>query len=234
MKSNLSSTDPAGSTSRASRKDGYAQSTGWGRPGPVNGAGRTSRPRPFSHLLIVPPMQMHLTTEIAEAMERGKEHRDRGYTLRGLWCDIPTGRATLLASRPEDGLSRSFALPIGSIMAAQGVALPGPIEGTLGFQMVGCVPLRFTDPRYQSGTWLFGSSLNHLATFGADKRAGPGCRLAGYRSRHKHRYMSVPRWHCGGRVALPLTGTTERTRRRPSRARRGREDGPDFPGHPLA
>ena len=48
------------------------------------------------------------------------------YTLRGPWCDIPTGRAEPLASRPEDGLSRSFALPNGSIMAARGISRSCP------------------------------------------------------------------------------------------------------------
>ena len=40
-----------------------------GRYGPMDNAGRPSRPRPFSHLLIVPPMQMHLTTEIRVTTE---------------------------------------------------------------------------------------------------------------------------------------------------------------------
>ena len=45
----------------------------------------------------------------------------RSYTLRGLWCDIPAGSASLLASRPADGLSSSFALPNGTIMSARGI-----------------------------------------------------------------------------------------------------------------
>ncbi len=65
----------------------------------------------FRSGLSKPPTTVAVTCVVRFGLRLGLRVLYRSYTFHGLRCELAHGRASLPASRGEDGLSRSFALP---------------------------------------------------------------------------------------------------------------------------